>query len=60
MLVPFKGVMVIVSTPLGVPVIFKNIRITVSPPDKAVALASAILSFFLILLIVTLVVLPLF
>ena len=60
MLVPFKGVMVIVSTPLGVPVIFKNTRITVSPPDKAVALASAVLSFFLMLIILAFVAFPLF
>ena len=33
---------------------FKNMRITVSPPDRALALPSAVLSFFLMLLIAAL------
>ena len=57
---PSTGVMVIVSTPLGVPVMLRKIRMTVSPPAKAVALASAVLSFCLTLLILAAVALPLF
>ena len=60
MLEPFTGVIVIVSTPLGKLEILKNTRIIVSPPDNAVALPSAVLSFFLILLIVAAVAFPLF
>ena len=52
------GTTVIVSTPPGVPVIFKNIRITVSPPESALARPSVMLSSCLRLLIVTAVAVP--
>ena len=52
------GITVIVSTPQPVPVIFKNIRITVSPPESALARPSDILLFFLMLLIVAAVAVP--
>ena len=38
------------STPAGDPVILRNIRTTVSPPDRALALPSDALLFFLTLL----------
>ena len=59
-LVLLAGLTDIFSIPTGVPVTFKNIRITVSPPVSAPALPSDALLFFLILLTVVFVATPSF
>ena len=57
-LVELLGAIETVSTPPAVPVTVRKNRITVSPPDRAPALPSDVLLFFLILLITVLVATP--
>ena len=55
----FAGETLMDSNPTGTPVRFKNMRITVSPPERAPALPSDVLLFFFMLLIVAFVATPL-